>query len=237
MLIESLELAGIHVVSANTDGIISLFDEDKNDLYYQICKEWEIKVGNSELGKLEYVDYNILVQSSVNDYLAISVDGKVKKKGDFVTDFEIHKNKSARVVPLALEAYYLYGIKPDEFIKNHNNIFNFCLGVKSIGTNRLIHLEPIKGTEIKLQKINRYYVSNNGWHLLKRLKPLENKKFNKQFDIFGNVNDGHRESEIEAGYLSTIFNKYIKKDMNDYNINYNYYINRVNKIINTIEGK
>jgi len=138
---------------------------------------------------------------------------------------------------MALQEYFVNKTPVKETIENHKNIYDFCLGTKSIGTNRLIHLEPIKGNEIKLQKINRYYISNNGWHLIKRLKPLENKKISRQLDIFGNENDGTRESEIEAGWLSTIFNKYIEKDINDYNICYKYYIDRAMKIINKIENE
>lgn len=238
MLIESLEINGIHVISANTDGIVCLFDKSKNDLYYQICKEWEIKVGNDELGQLEYADYGLLVQTSVNDYLAVKLaETQPKCKGDFVSDFELHKNKSKKIVPIALQEYFINQTSIEKTIKNHVNIFDFCLGTKSIGKNRLIHLEPIKGNEIQLQKINRYYVSNDGWHLIKRLPALENKKITKQIDIFGNVNDGTRESEIEANWLTTIYNKHVNKPISEYNINYKYYIEAAQKIIDKIEGK
>jgi len=236
MLIEALEINGIHVVSANTDGVVCLFDKSLEDLYYKVCKEWEVKVGNDKSGQLEYADYSLLVQTSVNSYLAIKTNGEVKTKSEFVSDFEIHKNKSARIIPLALQEYFVNKIPIRETINNHKNIFDFCLGTKSIGTNRLIHLEPIKGTEIKLQKINRYYVSNNGWHLLKRLKPLEKTKITRQLDIFGNENDGTRESEIEAGWLTTIYNRHIEKPINEYNINYKYYIDGAQKIIDKIES-
>ena len=159
----------------------------------------------------------------------------MKTKGDFVSEFELHKNKSARIVPLALQSYFINGIKPEKTIKEHNNIYDFCLGVKSIGKNKLIHLEPIINTEIKLQKVNRYYISDNGWYLLKRLPALEKTKIKRQIDIFGNVDDGTRESEIEAGWKSIIMNKYIEKNIKDYNINYQYYIEKANKIINKIE--
>lgn len=235
MLIESLEIEGIHIISANTDGIVCLFDKSMEDIYYRICKEWEVLVGNDVLGQLEYVDYKLLVQTSVNDYIAIKLDGEVKKKGDFMTEFELHKNKSARIIPLTLEAYYTQAIKPEEFIKNHTNIFDFCLGVKSIGKNRLIHLNVNTQSELKLQKINRFYISNNGWNLLKRLPPLENKRPTKQLDIFGDVDDGTREQEVEAGWLSTIYNKHEIKDINEYNIDYSYYIQKVQEIVNKIK--
>ena len=234
MLIEDLELAGIHVVSANTDGLVTLFDKKLNDKYYEVCKAWEKQVGNDILGQLEYQDYKLLVQTSVNDYIAIKSDDSFKTKGDFISDFELHKNKSARIMPLALQQYFINNISIEKFIKEHNNIYNFCLGVKSIGKNRLISLNKNTQIETDLQKINRYYISNTGVHILKKLPKLENKKALMQLNIFGNVDDGTREAEIEAGYVSTVFNRYIKKEMKEYNINYQYYINRCNKIISQI---
>lgn len=235
MLIESLEIEGIHVISANTDGIVCLFDKSMEEIYNKICKEWEITVGNDVLGQLEYTDYKLLVQTSVNDYLAIKLDNEVKKKGDFMTEFELHKNKSARIIPLALEAFFTKNINPEEFIKNHINIFDFCLGVKSIGKNRLIHLNTITQQEVKLQKINRFYISNNGNNLLKRLPALENKTIIKQIDIFGSINDGTREQEVEAGFLSTIYNNHQSKDIKEYDINYSYYIQKTQNIIDKIK--
>lgn len=235
MLIEEMEINGIHVISANTDGIVCLFDKDLDKIYYKICKEWELKVGNEDLGQLEYVDYKLLVQMSVNDYIAIKTNGEIKCKGDFVSDFEIHKNKSARIIPIALQNYFSKGIKIEQTILNHNNIFDFCLGTKSKGGSVLIHLNKNTGDERKLQKVNRYFVSKNGYNLLKRLKPLEGKKVTSQLDIFGNIDDGTREHEVEAGWLTTIYNKHIEKDINEYLIDYAFYINKAIKIVESIK--
>jgi hypothetical protein len=232
MLIESLEINGIHIVSANTDGIVCLFDRLLDDKYYEICKEWEVKVGNNELGMLEYCDYIKLAQTSVNDYIAIKPNGEIKVKGDFVSDFELHKNNSAKVIPLALQQYFIDGTKPENFIKNHKIIYNFCLGAKSIGQNKLYSFNKETQEDKLLQKINRYYISNKGVHLLKRLPKLDSKKANMQIDIFGNIDDGTRESEVEAGWLSTIFNTFEEKE--DYDINYNFYINKCNKILESM---
>ncbi len=236
MLIESLELNGIHVVSANTDGIVSLFDKSLEDLYYKTCKEWEILVGNDVLGQLEYCDYKLFAQTSVNDYITIKIDGESKTKGDFVSDFELHKNKSARIVPLALQEYFINNIPIEQTISFHKDIFDFCLGVKSIGKNRLTAFNKKEQTEVELQKINRYYISNKGIHLLKKLPKLEGKKALMQLDIFGGMDDGTRQSEVEAGWVSIIFNKYVKKEIKDYDICHKFYIDRCNKIINKING-
>lgn len=235
MLIESLELAGLHVVSANTDGVVCLFDRFLIDIYYKVCKDWEIKVGNNDLGQLEYTEYKLLIQTSVNDYIAVKPSNEVKTKGDFVSDFELHKNKSARIVPLALQKYFIQGILPEKFINEHTNIFDFCLAVKGKGNNKFVSFDKIKNEEIELQKINRYYISNKGTHLLKKLPKLDTKKASNQIDIFGNIDTGIREAEVEAGWLSTIYNKHEEKSIDNYDINYQFYIDRCYKIINQIK--
>ncbi len=229
-LAEMLLLNNIQVISLNTDGCVSYVKYTQKDLYEDLCKQWE-KLSRHTLEETLYSD---LIQTSVNDYIAIKTNGELKAKGDFVTDFEIHKNKSAKIIPIALQNYYSKGIPIKETILNHTNIFDFCLGVKSIGTNRLIHLEPIKGNEIKLQKVNRYYISTNGWYLLKRLDALKTKRVSKQLDIFGNENDGTRESEVEATWLTTIYNRHVEKKITDYDINYKFYIEKAEKIIKSI---
>jgi hypothetical protein len=235
MLVEMLELEGIHCVSANTDGIVCLFDKSLEETYYRICKEWEIIVGNDTLGQLEYADYALMAQTSVNDYIAIKTNGEVKTKGDFVSDFELHKNKSAVIVPIALQKYFVDKIPIEQTIKECRDIFKFTLGAKSIGQNKLISFNKKTQEEIELQKINRYYISNKGIIILKRLPMLEGKIASGQLDIFGGVDDGTRESRIEAGSLQTIYNIHTNKPFEEYDINYQYYIDRCQSILKKIK--
>lgn len=241
MLIEMLEMANIRVISANTDGIVCIFNKNQEDTYNEICKNWEIIVGNQDLGQLEFKDYKLLAQLSVNDYLAIDLDNKVKCKGDFLTEFELHKNKSKRIVPLALTAYFRDKIKPEVFIKNHNNIFDFCISIKGDKeTKFFIQDLTIGGSEgIKyLQKVNRFFISDKTNDILvKEMLPLENKTASNQIDIFGNIDNGERYNRIEVGYNVFIINQY---DSNiDYKlfINYNYYIEKTYEIIKKVESK
>lgn len=137
MLIEAYELAGIHIISANTDGITAIVHKDK------LSKMEEINAWWCEITKyeLERTDYEKIIFSTVNDYIAIKKGYNeapankkadyIKKKGDFLTDFELHKNKSARVVPIALENYFVKGIPIEDTIKNHTNIYDFALRQKS----------------------------------------------------------------------------------------------------------
>lgn len=229
---EMLLMNNIKVISLNTDGCVSYVGYKQKDLYEDICTKWEKLSGHT----LEETLYSSLIQTSVNDYIAIKTNGELKPKGDFVSDFEIHKNKSAKVVPIALQLFYSKGIPVEETILNHENIYDFCCGVKSIKGNKLVHLNTKNNTEIELQKVNRYFISKDGFNLLKRLPKLELKKSTNQIDIFGNVDDGTREQEVEADWLTTIFNRYVKKDIKDYNINYDFYIEKANKIINKINN-
>lgn len=234
MLIEKLETNGIHVVSANTDGVLCLFNRNLQDTYYKLCKEWEVQVGNHIMGNLEYCEYKFIVQTSINDYLALTTEGKIKQKGDFVVDFELHKNKSARIVPLALEKYYIREIPIEDTVVNHENIYDFCCAVKGNAYSKFFAINTKENTEQQLQKINRYYVSNKGINLVKRLPNL-NKPISYQVDIFGNIDTGVRQSEVEAGYLTTIYNRHKEKNINSYDINYDYYMNECNKIIQQIQ--
>ena len=135
MLIEDLELNNIHVVSVNTDGIVCFFERSKLDTYYDILEKWKEKVGNSTLGDFEFTDYELLAQLSVNDYIAKSTKGEIKRKGSFLTYEDIksgmwHKDSSGMIIPTALEKYFINGVPVEDTINNCNDIFEFCYGSK-----------------------------------------------------------------------------------------------------------
>jgi hypothetical protein len=220
MLIEAYELAGINVISANTDGVTIRIKKVLIDKMHEINAWW------SELTKyeLERADYQKIIFSTVNDYLAIKTDGEVKKKGDFVTDFELHKNKSARVVPLALEQYFLRNVPVDTTIKSHNNIFDFCLRQKASKDFHYEGIDRATGEKKVYNKLIRYYISNTGEKLLKV----------KNEDSDSGAAD---VSQVEAGeWLATVCN-HLKKDHPLDNINYDYYIERAERLIFKIQSE
>lgn len=83
MLIERLELAGIHVISANTDGIISRVPRDKRNLFNAIFFDWECDTGYAT----EETEYISVHSQSVNSYIALKrgKNGEIeaKLKGPF----------------------------------------------------------------------------------------------------------------------------------------------------------
>jgi len=220
MLIEAYELEGIRVISANTDGVTIMLDKSLVDKMHEINKWW-MELTSYEL---ERTDYSKIIFSTVNDYLAIKTDGEIKKKGDFLTDFELHKNKSARIVPIALEHYFVNNTPVHTTITNHTNLYDFCLRQKA---SKDFHYEGIAdGKTTVYNKLIRYYVSNTGEKLLKVKNP----------DCDTNAAD---VSQVEAGeWVMTVCN-YLPKDSSTANVNHAYYIEKAENIIHKIqlEGK
>jgi hypothetical protein len=169
--------------------------------------------------ELERTDYRKIIFSTVNDYLAIKTSGEVKKKGDFLTDFELHKNKSGRIIPIALEQYFINDVPVSDTICNHRNIYDFAMRQRA---TRDFHFEGrANGNVTKYNKLIRYYVSNTGEKLL---------KVKKEDSMSGAAS----VSQVEAGeWLMTVCNHLTPNHPLD-NINHSYYIERAERIINKI---
>jgi len=210
MLIEMLDVVGIDCVSANTDGIVCKFDKFKDDIYYGVCKQWEHKTQFV----LEYADYSAIIRSNVNNYIAIETNGSIKTKGEFSPKQELNKGyKKNRIVSLALNKYFVEGVDPEEFIKSHNNIYDFC-SAERVGKQFKVYY----GSE-ETQRINRYFVSTNGEELTK-VKYADNQPYVQRIVADRNV---------------TLFNDYFEAE--DYHIDYEYYINETYKVIDRIMNK
>lgn len=217
MLIEDYALAGINVISANTDGVTIKIHKSKVEKMMKINEHWCKLTGY----ELERSDYSKIIFSTVNDYLAITTNGEIKKKGDFLTDFELHKNKSARIIPIALESYFINNIPVSKTIISHTNHFDFCIRKKS---TKDFHYEGyLKNKNSTIyNKLIRYYVTLNedGEKLLKI-------KNNDSNSTAPNV------SQVEAGeWLCKVVN-YLPKntDVKSMNINYEYYIEKAENML------
>ena len=216
MLIEAYELNDIHVISANTDGVTIMVTNDLMDKMHEINKWW-MELTTYEL---ERIDYQKIIFSTVNDYLAIKTNGEIKKKGDFLTDFELHKNKSARIVPIALEHYYTNDVPVADTICNHTNIYDFCLRQKA---SKDFHYEGhSKENRTIYNKLIRYYVSGTGEKLLKVKNP----------ECTTNAAD---VSQVEAGEWVMKVCNHLNIDHPLDNINHSYYIEKAERIIEKIQ--
>lgn len=218
MLIEAYELAGIKVISANTDGVTIRIKKTLLNKMNEINKWW----CDITSYQLERADYKKIIFSTVNDYLAIKTDGELKKKGDFLTDFELYKNKSAKIIPMALERYFVENIPAVHTITNHDNIMDFCIRQKA---SKDFHYEGKSENNTTIyNKLIRYYVSNTGEKILKIKNPEC-------------TTNAVEVAQVEAGeWVCTVCN-YLPKStkVKDCNINYDYYIEKANRIINKIK--
>jgi len=81
MLIEAMELAGIPVVSANTDGVVMAVPDTPADYatYIRVISWWEQLTGF----ETEETEYSAVYSRDVNSYVAITTDGKLKTKGAY----------------------------------------------------------------------------------------------------------------------------------------------------------
>lgn len=218
MLYEMLatRIPGAQPLMQNTDGLEFLLDEQYEDLFFEICKEWE-QMTNLQL---ETVKYDKMIIGDVNNYIAVYDNGEVKCKGRFeFNDLPFHKNKSFLIVPKALYAYFINGIDPKQFIQDNRNIFDYCAGAKLKGDWFFVERTVNEGfyVENKLQKLIRYFMSNKGTKLIK-------------------CNPDGRELQLESvKIMQSIFNKAEYKPWDEYGVNDAYYLNKIYDEIHKIE--
>lgn len=120
MLIEAFELAGISVVSANTDGIVLKFDKSKLETARAIIKDWETKTQFT----MEETHYKAIFSRDVNNYLALKHKGGIKGKGDYA-NVSISKNPSNAICNDAVKAFLEHGTPVAETIMRCRDIRQF----------------------------------------------------------------------------------------------------------------
>lgn len=225
MLAERFELAGIKVISANTDGVLCLFHNSLENKYKEICTWWEETVGNSKQGKLEFADFEMIAQESVNCYVAIKKGSKLKVKGRLAVDSEVHKNNTkdlGRIERKAIVDFFHKNIPISETIMKSRNIFDFCIGVKS---SKDYHYESVSkdGAVTEHKKILRFFMSKDGEKLYKI----------KNEDSEGS---GVDMSRIANGASVKIFNTKVDLPWEEYKIDYDFYINNAEEVLSKITG-
>ena len=232
----------------NTDGIETVIPKSKIDLYHKICKEWcgitDFSLEHDQYQKIILADVNNyigifnFVETDITKWREIKKANPhyifrvkngvfeyapVKCKGRFeFTNLALHKNKSKLVIPKGIFQYFVHDVLPEDYLATNNNILDYCIGSKTNGGWQMV-AKRIKDSEIEeenLQKINRYYVSNQGVKIIKK-----------------NKNDG-RLIQLEAGpWIQTVYNKIeLESKWKDYDINMKYYLQAIEKEINNILG-
>jgi hypothetical protein len=220
---------GVVFYQFNTDGITIGYHPKYKPKVEAAMKKWE-KVTKIEL---ETKLYKKMVIMDVNNYMAIDLKNKVKRKGRCFAysmepadkELDYHKNPSALVIPKALEQFFLHGTPVEEYIRNCTDIYDFCIGVKIKKDFDLLKIRWNKKTQkmeekIVHEQVVRFFVSKAFMTLKKKYRPGSKKA--------GQI------VEVAAKHAVTMFNTYKEKKMEDYKLDYRFYIQRAKKIINEI---
>ena len=217
-LVEELELNGIHVVSANTDGIIIKLPRDKIDIFNDITKRW------NETNKMgaDSEDYKEYYARDVNNYFAVWPDEEVDAKGALDPKQYLKDLKKGYDMPIVAKAVfnYLYkNIPVMETLRNCTDILDFCK-TQNVGKQFEVVYDVVENGKIKTiysQRHIRFYVSTKGVIIQKE-----------------DINTGKR-SRLASGLPSIILNSLDDKPIEERNINYKYYCDEAYKIINPIK--
>ena len=136
MLIERFELAGIPVVSANTDGIVSKCPKGKEALRTEIIKQWEVDTGF----EMEQSLYKSIYSRDVNNYIAIK-DPSTWKEGETIDDWTktkgifakpgLSKNPQNEICIIAIKENLINKVPVMQTITTCNDITKF-LNVRTV---------------------------------------------------------------------------------------------------------
>lgn len=221
MLVEqAIKIPGLEMIQANTDGITVLCPRQYIEHFRHVCKWWE----NYTLLKLEENIYSDMWIRDVNNYIArYAKDGKLKRKGAYRYEYEEaeewHKNFSQLIVPKAAEAKLVYGVDIADYIRTYPDIYDFMLRTKVPRSSKLF-LRYKDRPQRQIQNISRYYISNQGGSLIKVMPPLA-----KNPGVW-------REIGINVGQLVTECNN--MDDHTSFDLNYDYYINEADKLVQPV---
>jgi hypothetical protein len=249
-LVETLSMIPrLEIIQANTDGI-TVYMPREVEPYFNLWKsDWEYITGL----KLEEVDYSKMWISDVNNYMALTVDGKIKNKGRYFfprdwKDYDGIWNKdfSCLVVQKVIEQVLINGWKAENLIKCMTDPFDFMIRYETPGGAKVYIGDK------ECSKTVRYYVSTKGEPMKKIAEPkgelgtykrknsLSDAYFEKIMKEIGpgvwdeRIHTSNKKkyemvtTSIERGRLVKECNIASKFDWSD--VDFDYYIQEINKL-------
>ena len=253
------------LISANTDGLtFKIYPENMSE-FYRVCREWELETGiqleeamyekyvrrdvnnymaikqgfsgaiaalnisKDECLKYLTIDnentqdmklYDKLKLKSIDDLKIYINDKYIKTIGCFRYKQDYTKGYNCTIIGKALINLFAYNIPIETTVYGSRNIYDFIQSQKMGKEFTIYHTSVINNKVVreKMPHAIRYYVSNSGGTITK--------------------NKGTTKISVLSGTLVTVFNKYFKvNDFKDYNINYKFYIARVNDLVIAINNQ
>lgn len=224
MLSERLLSIGCKLYQINTDGILYTCKKDKKDQLDKILKEWK------ELTKLtlETEQFTSFYQLAINDYFGVETNGNIKKKGFFLTDIELGKGLSPKIIPEAIINYFVHNIPVEDTIKSCKDIRKFLQAEKTGKQWTVEYNEQVQ------QRTNRFYVSEKGYYLWKwKLDDTGKKSYHNMLKGYGVQlhNRFYSDEDLQWKYSQG------ETFQSIYNVNYQYYITQCIKVIEQLKPK
>ena len=224
MLAERLLDLGCKLYQINTDGILYKIKKTKYEELQQVLKEWE------ELTKLtlETEQFTSFYQLAINDYFGVDPNGNIKKKGFFLTNVELGKGLSPKIIPEAIINYFVHNIPIEDTIKSCRDIRKFLQAEKTGKQWTVEYNEQVQ------QRTNRFYVSNSGYYLWKwKLDDTGKKSYQNMLKGYGVRlhNRFYSDEDLQWKYSQG------ETFQSIYDINYQYYITQCIKVIEQLKPK
>lgn len=254
-LVETLSLIpGLQIIQANTDGI-TVYLPSKIAYLFDLWKaDWEAQT----LLKLEEVEYSKMWIRDVNNYIAITTKGEIKRKGAYWYPIKAedywggsgsnwNKDFSNMSAQKGIEQVLLKGCTPEQIITLISDPFDFMLRYKTTAGAKVFIGDK------EMLKTVRYYVSTKGEKMQKIARPKgklgdwkrKNGLTDAEFErISKTVPEGtwderiHNKKKskytevvtsIENGRLVKCCNHV--KDFNWSDVDYDYYANEIRKLM------
>lgn len=224
MLAERLLKLGCKLYQINTDGILYKLKKSKYEELQQVLKEWE----KLTMLTLETEEFTQFYQLAINDYFGVEPNNKIKKKGFFLTDIELGKGLTPKIIPEAIINYFVHNIPVEDTIKSCKDICKFLQAEKTGKQWTVEYNEQIQ------QRINRFYISNSGYYLWKwKLDDTGKKSYQIMLKDHGVRlhNKFYSDEDLQWKYSQG------ETFQSIYDIDYQYYINQCIKVIEKLKPK
>lgn len=185
MLAEHLmKIPGLKMVQINTDGLTYLCPKECRQHAMDLSAWWE---GLTKL-ELEHADYTMMAIRDVNNYVAVTTEGKVKRIGAYAyvraaedpatREVPWYKDHSSLIVQKAAVAALVDNVPVEQTIRTCTDPHDFTLKAKaprscSLELEKAIWWGDTRVTSapVQVQNTTRYYVSTKGGEFTKIMPP------------------------------------------------------------------
>lgn len=216
MLVDRLLKFDCKIVQVNTDGVMYIAKKAQKQAIRASIDELET------ITRLTFEDdeFEAFYQYAVNDYFAVKKGFSetkdpemIEKKGMFATKTSLGKGLSPTIIPEAVIGKLVFNTPIETTIRSSRDIKKFLMG------QRVDKKFSIEYGEKEVQRINRFYASDNGYYLYKVKTENGYKQYTNMLTSSG----------------VTLLNKFDDEAIENRHINYLYYIREARKIVERLQ--